>query len=132
MEKPRDPIMEEIESLKKIKTLFLTTTIVGIIFVFILKEIALMFIMISIPLAILAFIIALFAIIIVNSDPLEKVDESTIENINIDEYRGKNVRVVNKSGAENLKVLGTLFLSYIIIGGFAYIMMLLNSLFTFF
>ena len=132
MEKPRDPIMEEIESLKKIKTLFLTTTIVGIIFVLILKEIALMFIMISIPLAILAFIIALFAIIIVNSDPLEKADESTIENINIDEYRGKNVRVVNKSGAENLKVLGTLFLSYIIIGGFAYIMMLLNSLFTFF
>ncbi len=132
MEKPRDPIMEEIESLKKIKTLFLTTTIVGIIFVLILKEIALMFIMISIPLAVLAFIIALFAIIIVNSDPLEKADESTIENINIDEYRGKNVRVVNKSGAENLKVLGTLFLSYIIIGGFAYIMMLLNSLFTFF
>ena len=35
-------------------------------------------------------------------------------------------------GLENLKVLGTLFLSYIIIGGFAYIMMLLNSLFTFF
>ena len=75
MEKPRDPIMEEIESLKKIKTLFLTTTIVGIIFVLILKEIALMFIMISIPLAFLAFIIALFAIIIVNSDPLEKADE---------------------------------------------------------
>ena len=127
-----DPINEEKNSSRKFKTMYLTITIAGIILLLTLKEIGIMCIMISIPLASLFFFVALFAIIILNSEPVEKADESTLENINIDEYRGRNVRVVNKKGSENLKVLGVLFLSYITISGTAYIMMLLNSLVEFF
>ena len=136
MEEFENPIIDEdeIRESKKNKITMFTIIILGTIFVVMLKELAILLLLFTLPITFLFFFISLFVILVRFSEPIESLEQSEIEKIkmnnpNID-YNQGNVNVLNKKGGRKLKTLGVVFLSYIILGGIAGIMSMVMELFV--
>ena len=109
----------------------LTIIILGTIFIVKFKELAFFILLITLPITVLSFLIALIVILMGFSNPIETLNQDEIEKIyksnpNI-KYNQGNVKVLSKSGLRKLKTLGVIFLSYIILCGITYIMMILTG-----
>ncbi len=133
MEELENPIIDEekIRESRKNKIIMLAIIIFGTIFVVKFKEFAFFCLLISLPITFLCFFISLIVILVRFSDSVESLEQSEINklketNPNIDYSQG-NVNVLNKKGVSKLKTLGVVFLSYIILGGITYIMMILTG-----
>lgn len=133
MEELDNPVVDEDElsDSRKNKIIMLTIIILGTIFIVKFKELAFFILLITLPITFLSFFIALIVILVGFSNPIESLNQDEIEKIyksnpNI-KYNQGNVKVLNKRGARKLKTLGVIFLSYIILGGITYIMMILTG-----
>ena len=134
MEELENPIIDEemIKESRKNKIIMLVIIILGAIFVVKFKEFAFFCLLISLPITFLYFFISFIVILVRFSVPVESLEQGEINklrksNPNID-YTQTNVNVLNKKGVRKLKTLGVIFLSYIILGGITYIMMILTGL----
>lgn len=133
MEELDNPVIDEdeISDSRKNKIIMLAIIILGTIFVIKFKELSFFILLFTLPITFLSFFVALIVIFVRFTEPIESLEQSEINklkkaNPNID-YTQTNVNVLNKKGVRKLKTLGIIFLSYIILGGISYIMMILTG-----
>ena len=133
MEEFDNPVIDEdeIRDSRKNKIIMFAIIILGTIFVVKFKEIAFFILLFSLPITFLSFFIALIVIFVRFTEPIESLspsERSKLEKANPQiDYTQTNVNVLNKKGVRKLKSLGIIFLSYVILGGIAYIMMILSG-----